>query len=251
MNTKELINEITDIVISRISEKKNESTVNFGHAKKTLAVVLVANPDNTDSLIKELQKLSHVCDFLFFVSKDCCRKRAEFISNSLQGRLFFELPPNWKNMVCDFSAVYIPVFDMALCSKTAMLIPDCLPSRLVIQSLLEQKSIFAGSEELTLLKSVSARLPKALLSVFSDNINSVLSMGIREVSLSQVSNVIETFFEDSKGVVSVRPNNVITKEDVEQALKEGAKVIELRSGTIVTPLARDYAQSLNLNIIFR
>ena len=251
MNTKALIDEITDIVISRISEKKIESTVPFEHVKKTLSVVLTALSDNTDSLISELRKLSHVCDFLFFVSKDCCAKRAELISNSLKGRIFFDLPPNWKSMVCNFSAVYVPVFDMSLCSKTAMLIPDCLASKLLVQSLIEQKTIFAGSEELTLLKSVSARLPKALLSVFSANLNSVMSMGIREVSLSQISKVLEAFFKDSDISVSVRPNNVITKEDIDQALKEGAKVIELRSGTIVTPLAKDYAQSLNLNIIFR
>jgi len=253
MNLHSLVDEITDIVISRLSvaEKASENTAVLNSGKKKTAVVLTSFSENTDLLVGELKKISDLCDFLFFVSTDCCQKRAEFISAELKAKLFLTLPENWKKMVSEFSIVFVPVFDLFLCSKTALLIADDVPSKIVLQSLLENKTIFAGSEEFTLLKSLSARLPKTLLSVFSSHLNSISSMGIKEVSISKISLELRAFLENSGDKAFVRPNNVVTKEDVDLALKEGVKVLELRSGTIVTPLAREYAQSLDLKIIFR
>ncbi len=253
MDLQKLIDEITDIVISRVSSGAEnpapQTAVVAG--RKSVAVVLTQESNDFDLFVKELKCLSPFCDFLFFVSDEFCIKKAESLAKTVPGQLFSVLPSSWKRTVSGFDAVIVPVMNMTLCSKTAQLIADDVPSKIVIQSLMEQKAIFAGSEEISLLRSASARLPKPLLSVFSANLNLILSMGVREISVLGMAGEISGFLSGKKVTGDVRPNNVVTKEDIDSALRDGVDVLEFRFGTIVTPLARDYAQSLNMKIIFR
>ncbi len=157
------------------------------------------------------------------------------------------LPPSWKTMVRSADLVVIPVLTMTLSSKVAHLIGDETSSRLVIQALIEKKPVIAGMEELTFLTRHSAQLPKPLITLMNAHGEAVKSMGIKEIQLHAIEQEVGRLIGAARQ--AGRGNNVITRADIEAALMEGRKTLELARGTIVTPLAREWAEKMNLEII--
>jgi len=157
------------------------------------------------------------------------------------------LPPSWKTMIRSFDLVVIPVLTFTLSSKIANLIADDLPSRLIIQALIEKKPVIAGMEELTFLTRHSAQLPKPLVAAMNTHSEAAKSMGIREIQLRAIEMEVGRLI-GAAGKLS-RGNNVITRADIDAALMEGRKTLELARGTIVTPLAREFAEKMNLKIL--
>jgi hypothetical protein len=157
------------------------------------------------------------------------------------------LPSSWKSLVRAVDMVIIPVMTVTLSSKIAHLLGDDVSSRLVIQALMEKKPVLAGMEEITFLTRHSAQLPRPLVTMMSQYSEIIKSMGVREIQLCGIEHEIARLM-GAAGTLA-RGSNVITMSDIEAAALEGRKTLECARGTIVTPLARDFAEKKDLKIV--
>lgn len=247
MDRKRLIAEITELVVARLSQEKGSVAVPGGRNEGSFAVVLTEPGEHMETFASAVAAASS-CRWSFYLSGDMPPGYAEKMFSFPGAEFFPELPPSWKSRIVSYDAFLVPVLTMTVCSKIASLIADDMASKLLIQALLEQRKIFAGSEEMAFLRTFSARLPKALVGILGENLDRLHALGISEVP---VKHMVEKACGVRKSQESSFSGNVITKEDVEAAAASGADKMEFRYGTIVTPLAKDYARDMNIRLILR
>ncbi|MDQ7822131.1 MAG: hypothetical protein RDV48_04985 [Candidatus Eremiobacteraeota bacterium] len=159
------------------------------------------------------------------------------------------LPSSWAALVPGADFLIVPVMTMTLCSKIASLIADDVPSRVTLQALVEGKPVLVGAEEISFLNRFSARLPKPLVSVLNAHCEVMRAMGLTEIPLASLETELVKLL--SRQPQEGRAGNVITKADVQAAFDEGKRRLEFLRGTIVTPLAREYAEATGVEIILR
>jgi hypothetical protein len=188
-------------------------------------------------------------EWMVFLSGEFTADEVRKELQPLKVQIYESLPPSWKGMIPRVDFVLVPVLPLTLASKIAHLIADDVASQVIIQSLIERRRIVAGSEEMSFLVRYSAQLPRALVGAMNTIFETVRAMGIGEIAISSLSREIGGFLgrESSPG----RGSTVITKKDIEAALSEGRKTLEFLRGTIITPLAREYAENMDIEIVVR
>ena len=159
-------------------------------------------------------------------------------------------PPSlWDELIHSMEAVVLPVFRLEVVSRTALLLSDIPASAAAIAAVMQGIPVLAWAHEVDQVKRASGRLPGPFLSLFHQHLRNVEGMGIQ---------VLETAALVSRlGVRVAAPasaagkgRDVITVSDLEAAARAGQKFLQLVPGTIVTPLARDMAAQMGIEVKF-
>ncbi|MBU3209967.1 TIGR02536 family ethanolamine utilization protein [Clostridium algidicarnis] len=138
--------------------------------------------------------------------------------------------------------------------------------KVIIDMLLKGKKLYALEKGLQ-YKEHEDKSPKALLEVFEGYKNKLVSFGIEFKSLGAIlgntkeNNKIEVLrsplvkesckiekSDNNKCLSSVLNKKLISESDIKNLKKEGLKEILICKGSIVTPLAKDFARINNIDI---
>jgi hypothetical protein len=263
MDINELVEQITDIVIGRLSsseegkqvpgEQKVQTPVSSSEGSPRVfrgVIVLTETRPHMEKFWEQMRECArHPVEWIVFSSSEVPLSVAKKNLQPLSAQYFDTLPPSWKNMVPGSDFLIVPVITMTLCSKVGSLIADDIPSMLILQFLIERKQIVVGAEEIHFLNRFSAQLPKPLVNVMNTHFEMIRSMGLMEVEMNNLEREVGGLLRRT-GVFG-KGNNVITKTDIEAAIEEGKTTLEFLRGTIVTPLARAFAEEKNIQIVFR
>jgi len=262
MDERAIIEQITGLVMARLASaegtERADTSVPCGlqvsppvpAASYKGLVLLTEKKSQLDDYWEQMRACAHLpVEWQVFLSVEFSADEVKKELQPLRAQIYEALPPSWKAVIPRTDFVLVPVLPVTLASKIAHLIADDAASQVIIQSLIERKRILAGCEEISFLVRYSSQLPRALVSVMNTVFESIRAMGIEEIALSSLCMEIQRVI----GCVAspLRGSTVITRNDIEAALAEGKKVLEFLRGTIVTPLAREYAENMNVQIVIR
>jgi hypothetical protein len=174
-----------------------------------------------------------------------------YVLKELSGQrltLLEKLPVNPDELLRSFDGVFIPFFTLASCSRAALLIDDHPVPAVIFSALKEEKPVMAGADELNSFSFYSAVLPKAFLDLLRERRSAVEGFGIQLAEARTFFSSFQRLFDG--GLPASGPTRpVITSEDIIISHRSGNRVLEFPRGSIITPLARETAQSLGVEII--
>lgn len=150
-------------------------------------------------------------------------------------------PLLWDELVHGMEAVVLPVFRLDVISRVATLLGDVPASAAALAGVMQGVPVLASSSEVDLLKRSSGRLPGPFLSLFHQHLRTVEGMGI---SVLEPAALVGRLSGRLAVASASSSRDVITAGD----LKPGQKVLSLAPGAIITPLAREKAAQMGIEV---
>jgi len=158
-------------------------------------------------------------------------------------------PELWDEAVASAQAVVLPHFPLATLARLAQMLGDSPAVGAALAGVVQGVPVLAASHDVERIKRHANRLPAGFLNLFQQHLRAVEGMGIQllepEALAAQVAQ------QKKAALAPARGKDVVTMEDLEAARRAGVKVLELAHGTIVTPLARDAAKQMGIEVSFR
>ena len=243
---KNLIEEITRLVMMELRKLPAEVLFDSGIRADIVALV---DPefDDMPGLVDVLQKKADQVRYKIVISES----QLESLKNAA-GSLEFTPVVNpsremFAQILWSAEQVIIPYLSVTALSKTAGLIGDEPVPGITIKALFDEIPVIACSDNIHGLKFSDCTRPRKLLEMVHTNLAVIEGMGIELVQLEKLPEKIavkKPVDPDSE----IGAKNVITNEDVRIAANQNLKSLNFPKGTIVTPLARDTARSLGIEI---
>lgn len=232
MNNEELVENITKEVMKRIKFMMETSSIN----KKT--VLILEETKNSCQVVKEKIEQNEMSVDYIDTMKDVDSYEIILIQNLS------------NNELVNISKGY----------------GNSPKEKMIIDMLLKGKRLYALEKGLQ-YKEHESKSPKALLKIFENYKDKLVSFGIEFKSLRAVlgntkeNNNIEVLgkslvkescnignSDNNKCLSSVLNKKLISESDIRNLKKEGLNEILICKGSIVTPLAKDFARINNIDI---
>lgn len=175
-----------------------------------------------------------------------CEKR---VGGALSGARWVDPPLLWDELVHSMEAVVLPVFRLEILSRVASLLSDVPASAAAVAGVMQGVPVLAGALEVDNLKRSSGRLPGPFLSLFHQHLRTVEGMGIQVLENEALVRRLGAKVAAPASAAG-KGRDVITVSDLEAAARAGQKVLQVVPGTIVTPLARDKAAQMGIEVTF-
>lgn len=152
------------------------------------------------------------------------------------------------DLVHQFEAVVLPVLNLDLLPRLALLLGDTPPVQLAVAALVQGVPVLAAPEEVDRFRRHAARLPAGLLAVVQQHLRAIEALGVRLLPARALA-------QELSGSLAVgsasRGRDVITQEDLLAAVQAGQQLFEVASGAIVTPLALETARQRGIEVRYR
>lgn len=247
MMYESLVEEITRLVMAEIGKiQENSSSSSTGRAK-----VLVVLDDETEDLSQIFDTLGKVSgelpDYHIFIPEHL----TDMVSNS-SGFLRFT-PINslkrhqFKGLVEKMDRVVIPFLSITSLSKIVGMTGDEPVPGLCLHALTLGKPVSVCTDGIHALSYAGIKNESKLMSIIRSNLKVLEEMGVETVQINKLKeNIGIKLPEASQTTVGMK--NVVTKDDVTIAFDQGHKSLNFPRGTIVTPLARETAANLGMEI---
>ena len=175
-----------------------------------------------------------------------CEKR---VTQALGAVRWVDAPLLWDEFIHGMEAVVLPVLRLEVLSRVANLLSDIPASAAAVAGVMQGVPVLAGALEVNNLKRSSGRLPGPFLSLFHQHLRTVEGMGIQVLENESLVRRLGAKVVAPASAVG-KGRDVITVSDLEAAARAGQKVLQVVPGTIVTPLARDKAAQMGIEVTF-
>ena len=159
-------------------------------------------------------------------------------------------PSSWDDPVSRVEAGILPVLTIDLMARLGLLLSDQPAAGAAITAIVQGKPVLACASELNQVRRSSGRLPGGFLSVFHQHVRSLEGLGVQVLEPPALANQLGRTKAASAPTASARGRDVVTVEDLEAVARAGQKKMMLSPGTIVTPLARDKAAQMGIEMSF-
>lgn len=153
------------------------------------------------------------------------------------------------DLVRSVQAVVIPSLTLELLPRLAILLGDIPPVQMAVAGLVQGVPVLAASEEPDRFRRHAARLPSGLVAVIQQHLRTVEGLGVRLLPAQALAQ--ELSGQSVAAPTQSRGRDVITQEDLLQAVQAGTKVFEIAPGAIVTPLALETARIRGIEVRYR
>ena len=241
-----LVQLITDLVMAELSGTETNAEPPACSAPETpkRKVLLCPAPGSADPLWAALREVKGVhwlctCDD---ASPDLARKLGSPVQTTRSKGA-------WDEVVNEVEAVVLPVLTLELVSKLALLIADRPPVQAALAGVIQGKPVLACSSEPNRLRRASGRLPGGFLSAYHAHLRGLEALGVQLLEPPALAARLSGVFVKSTGDAR-SGRDVLTVADLEAAARAGTRVLQVAPGTIVTPLARDVAQQMGIEVSF-
>ncbi len=249
MNLQALVDEITEMVCEQLGANGLSALSAPGVAP--VLVVLGEGRRGLDHLGSQARAATAGGERVALVpSATSAAAELQRIVEMDRGVTVLETPPPWSTLVEHCRVLVVPNLSLNELAAISLLLTPTRASAAVQAALLEGRPVLLGSDEISFLSVHAARFPRALMETVRAYVEKVTSMGARllEGQLIPEELVASRSPGTEPGRVS-RGREVLTRDDVVTLLRSGARSIEVAVGTIVTPLAREVAQSTGVEIV--
>jgi len=248
-----LVQLITEMVMAElgrgeVSSEGKPSPVDPAPGRRKL--LLVPAPPGVvakDPLWASLRGLSDVSWSAVKVDGVCPKRVEEAL-----GRVHWVDPPaTWDDLVHSVQAVVLPVFRLEVITRIALLLGDVPASGAAIAAVMQGIPVFANASEVERLRRSSGRLPGPFLSTFHQHLRGVEGLGVQVLEGEALVRRLSTA-QVTVGVASTahKGRDVITVSDLEAAAASGQKYLQVTPGAIITPLAREKAAQMQIEVRF-
>lgn len=143
-------------------------------------------------------------------------------------------------------AIVIPVPTLGLIAKVALGIIDNLSTEVVITALAKRKKVISSKKILAFSGQRTVNnVPQALTDVINDYMKKLESFGMTFTDISGMAQYIAR----TEDIGRLDKEKIVSQELI-QNLPDGVRQIVLKRGAIVTPLAKDTAREMGIEIVF-
>ena len=218
-----------------------------GRSRAKRLVLLCAVPAAQDSLTPVWESLKTVEGVSWITVRGCTRVAP--IDVPLPGVEWVEPPSVWDELVNSVEAVILPALPLEVVSKLSLLIPDVPAVAAALQGIMQGRPVWAASLEVDKLRRSSGRLPGGFQSAYFQHLRAIESLGIQILQPPELARKLQGGAARAQlATSSSRGRDVLTVEDLEAALLAGQRSLSLAPGTIVTPLAREKAKTMGIEV---
>jgi len=240
-----LIQLITDLVMAEMNRGEGAKPPPVSEAapkgRRLLLVPAATSTQAVDPLWSGLKELPGVSWTAVRVP-GVCERRLDWVR-------WIDPPAIWDELVHSMEAVVLPVFRLEVISRVALLLGDVPASAAALAGVMQGVPVLASAHEVDLVKRASGRLPGPFLSLFHQHLRSLEGMGIQVLEAEALVNRLAQRVSTPAAAVA-KGRDVITLEDLEAAVRAGQKVLSVTPGAIITPLAREKAAQLGIEVVY-
>ncbi len=250
-----LIQLITDLVMAEVSRSEGaqpsapaQAAPSGEQARGGRRLLLVPAPAPFASMEPLLSSLREVPGVTWTAVRvaGVCEKR---VSAALGVARWVDAPLLWDELVHSMEAVVLPVMRLEILSRVANLLSDVPASAAAVSGVMQGVPVMASSLEVDNLKRSSGRLPGPFLSLFHQHLRTVEGMGVQVLENEALVRRLGARVA-APATAAGKGRDVITVSDLEAAARAGQKVLQIVPGTIVTPLARDMAARMGIEVTY-
>jgi hypothetical protein len=247
MDYKDLIEEITRLVMMELNKFPTGMSHNPGTGAAEVVALIDPEINDMSGIVDVLQKKAGDARYRIVISE---RQLEPFKQTAGTMKFSLVVDPQrhrFSEVIRGAEQVIIPYLSVTALSKISGLIGDEHVPGVFIKALLEGIPVIACTDNIHGLKFSDCARPKKLLAMVQQNLTTLEDMGVELVQLEKLPEKIgEKKPEDPDAKIGIR--NVITNEDVKIAANQNLKTLNFPKGTIVTPLARDTAKNMGIEI---
>ena len=151
---------------------------------------------------------------------------------------------NLKAILEEHSILIAPNITVNTLSKVSLGMIDGFVPNLIWSYLYFGKKVYLSFESVRNYMGVQSK-SKEISNMIESHIDNVLKMGALEIGTTSIRNPRKSIDSDEH-----KEKELITERDIVN-LDKGQKVLVLNKGTVITPLAKDKARELGINIEIR
>lgn len=251
-------NQIAKIVREEIERYLNRQPVSESRPMKGIRNVLVIFTGSDIGLpiaIEQLARLRQKKYTFTFILSHAAQKIIgpdKLSTVTFGSQLLTDIPPEQVlSLVQNQDIILIPTLSRTTAIKLASSITDTLVTDLLFTALVNKKPIIAARNG---ADPVLANCPRcgtpdmapAIIQNIHQELDKLIQYGIRLVPVDDLADETISILESTPR--KEPDKKIITEYDIKSAAKAGDKKIRIRTGSLVTPLARDTAQELGIEI---
>jgi ethanolamine utilization protein len=154
--------------------------------------------------------------------------------------------------------VLIPVLTQNTAAKVANTLADSLASTLIMQALMQGKNILAAKnaadpKDAWRIQANMGKEAPILMQALQANLKKLEDYGVKLVSVQLLAIEYQKIIKPQISKIAAfatGKKNIVDAQAIKAAAANGTKKLMVIPGTIVTPLARDLARDLQVEIVF-
>lgn len=239
-----MIQRITDLVMAEMGRgEESRAPVPTAPASSGRRVLLVPAPaSGGEDLWRSLREAKGIAWTAVRVAGVCEQRFPE--------ARWIDPPLLWDDLVHGCEAVVLPVLRLEVLSRIALLLSDIPAAAAAISAVMQGVPVLASAHEVDQLKRSSGRLPGPFLSLFHQHLRTVEGMGVQVLESVTLLQRLGMSRVGGGAATAGKGRDVITVSDLEAAARAGQKSLQVLPGTIVTPLAREKAAQMGIEVQF-
>ena len=244
-----LIQLVTELVMAELHRSQGSSAppASDGEAgRKLLLVPAAPGVTSADPIWAALRGIAGVAWTAVRVPGVCAQKLEAAL-----GRLRWVDPPAvWDELVHAHQAVVLPVLRVDTVARVANLLCDAPVSAAAVAAVMQGVPLYAGATEVDRLRRASGRLPGPFLSVLQQHLRTAEGMGLQVLEAEVLAQRLGRSGPAAVVPAASKGRDVVTVADLEAAARAGQKILQVVPGTIITPLAQEKAQQMQIEVRF-
>lgn len=261
MESERIVELVTAEILRRLSVSCDQTSLCFSGERYQGLAIFTGGTNGVEAGLQQLQSLQQFSTrFTVVLSKAAEQlKLADRIAQILGS----DIPIITSN--CPYpelelrnaDIVLVPVLTQNSAAKLACTVSDSMALTLIMQSLMLGKPVIAAingadpDDNWRRQHNMTNLLPE-LREALLGNLQKISTYGVSLIPVEQLAaaaQLVLTNGETSRDMVKETKRQVLHAGMVKNAVESGSKVIVISNDTIITPLARDIAQALQVNIV--
>ncbi|MFB3895382.1 MAG: flavoprotein [bacterium] len=251
-------NQIAKIVREEIEKYLNQHPVSesrFRTDTRNILVIFTGSDIGLPTALEQLIKLRQKSYLFTFILSRAAQKiiGTEKIAAVTSGsQVLTDIPAEQVlTLVQKQDAILIPTLSRTTAIKLASSITDTLVTDLLYTALVNKKPIIAARNGADPMLANCPRcgtpdMAPAMIQTIHTELDKLTRYGIRLVLVDQLA--VETDSVLQSIPKEIPDKQIITEQDIKSAATNGDKKLRVRQGSIVTPLAKDTAKELGIEI---
>jgi len=249
MNYESIVEQITKLVMEELEKMSSGSPANTGSGEKNRVLVLLdEETEDPASVIDVLAKVETGSPDYHIYIPDEIAEQVKSCAGFLKYKPVTGIKrSSYNRIISNMDKVILPFLSIPALTKIANLIADDPISGLSIKALLMDKPLLVCTDNIHNLKYSGARTESKIMSLINANLKTLEELGAKTIQLKSLPGMmVEQPSQEVTTDVGVR--NVVTKEDILVAADQKLKLLNFPRKTIVTPLARETARAMGIEI---
>ena len=264
MDTEKLVQLVVAEVLRQLKEAESRSAASIAAEEHKALAIFTGGTIGLETSLEQLSRLQAIGTEPTVILSEAaeCIIGINWIKEKLGSHVnvITTQSPYPGKYLRSADIVLVPVLTQNTAAKLAHTFSDTMVSTVILQALMLGKPVIAAKnaadpkDNWRVQKNMANTNP-ALKEALEENLKKLEAYGIELVSAEGLAVAVKNILikEALPKLPCIQEKNskrhVLDADTVRQAAKNGAKMIQVKSGTVITPLARDIARENSIDII--